>query len=141
MSSIEEAIIEFAKSITTLAESNHRVADTNEAVVEKYERLIALQGGEAAPAPTKPAGKGGRPAGAKNKPKEEPQEDDGLGGTAPDSVTFDEMKAKLVELREATDVAAPRALMKKFGAGNVAEIKEEDYQAVYDAAVKAIKAA
>lgn len=139
------------ESMAKLAEAQLVFAAALEKAAERYDALIELYSTGDAPAKppakeeAKPASTRGRPAGAKNKPKEEPPADDGLGGDEEEetgsSVTFNEMKAKLVELRELTDKDAPRALMKKFGATNVGEIKEEDFQAVYDAAVKGIKAA
>jgi hypothetical protein len=152
MSTIEESITDFAKSLTTLAKALDSVSDkmqmsveSHERLADRYEQLLAVQGtSPAPPADEKPKGKPGRPPKAKEAPPPvEEEEDDGLGDDAPaaSTLTRDDVKAKLVELREVTeDKLAPRKVMEKFGASNVAEIKDEDFQGVYDAAVKAIKA-
>ena len=96
--------------------------------------------------------KPGRPTG-KTKPKPEPveeeEEDDGLGGDEAEeeeeeeesSVSADEVKAKLKELGEATERTVASAIFRDMGFKSFPDIPDGKLQAVYDAAVKALKKA
>ena len=96
--------------------------------------------------------KPGRPKGS-TKPKpapveeEEEAEDDGLGGDEPEEeeeeegVDADTVKAKLKELGDATERTVASAIFRDMGFKSFNDIPDGKLQAVYDAAVKALKKA
>ena len=100
----------------------------------------------------KPAAKfAGRPKGStKPKPAPEPEEeeelDDGLGGDEAEeeeeeSIDADTVKAKLKELGDATERTVASAIFRDMGFKSFTDIPDNKLQAVYDAAVKALKKA
>lgn len=141
------------KSMELLAESNIKLAEAQQAVAAKYDEMIAFFAANkdgAAPAakkadeeekPAKPAtkkaAKRGRP-----KKEEKPADDDGFGegDDAQEEITFDQVKAQLLAVRDAHggDKAPAVALLKDHGYRAIPEIQEKDYRSIYDAAQKLI---
>ncbi len=148
--SLEKSMELLAESNTKLAEAQSKLAEAQQAVAAKYDEMIAFvagQGGakeapekeapekEEKKAPAKKAAKRGRPK------KEEKEEDDGFGeGDEQEEITFDQVKAQLLAVRDAHggDKAPAVALLKDHGYRAIPEIQEKDYRSIYDAAQKLI---
>lgn len=145
--SLEKSMELLAESNTKLAEAQSKLAAAQLAIAAKYDEMIASvagQGGEKeAPekeekkAPAKKAAKRGRP-----KKEEAKAEDDGFGegDDAQEEITFDQVKAQLLAVRDAHggDKAPAVALLKDHGYRAIPEIQEKDYRSIYDAAQKLI---
>ena len=149
--SLEKSMADLAESNIKLAAAQDRLATAQEKVADKYQEMMAFfaanQGGEVAtPAATEkaPAEKRGPGRPKKDKPADPPpaaddglgDDDDGMGDDAPTQRTSDEVKAKLQEFKAAGGV--PRDIMSKFGAKAFPELKDADFNAVYEATEKAL---
>lgn len=155
----------FEKSVEALAESNLRLADAMNKyadVIDKYALKIEAVGGDvakAAAAETSSGKKGGddKPTPAKGgrgkKAAAEPPadaggDDDGFGGAddfdsgVPDKLTGDQVKAKLLEVRDAYGDKAPALkIINALGYNAIPDVKPADYAKVWTECEKAIKAA
>lgn len=158
------------ESIKALAESNLKLAAAQEhyaSVIEKFGSLAVATSGEAAtaatPAKEPAAAKGGKGAkGGKAAAKTEPAadaaaagdgfggDDDGFGGgggdgdepEVPEKLTGDQVKAKLLEARDAYGDKAPALkIINDLGYAAIPDVKPADYKKVWIAAEKAIAAA
>lgn len=148
--SLEESMAKLAAAMDKQADALSEYS----AVIKKVGlKALGQDAGDADEKTDKPAAdkKGpGRPAG-KAKPKPEPveeeEEDDGLGGGEPeeeeedDGVDADTVKAKLKELGDATERTVASAIFRDMGFKSFNDIPDGKLQAVYDAAVKALKKA
>ena len=148
-------------SMQTLAESNLKLAaamDNYAAAIEKFGSMAVAQPGDApaaatekaAPAEKAPAtkGKGRGKAAAKAEPETKADDDDdgfgGEGGEAevPEKLTGDQVKAKLLEVRDAYGDKAPALkIINDLGYNAIPDVKAADYQKVWAACEKAIAAA
>ncbi len=158
-------------SMKALAESNLKLAAAQEhyaGVIEKFGSLVVATNGEAAtvaaPAKEPAAAKGGKGAkGGKAAAKTEPAadaaaasdgfggDDDGFGGggeasgdepEVPEKLTGDQVKAKLLEVRDAYGDKAPALkIINDLGYAAIPDVKPADYKKVWIAAEKAIAAA
>lgn len=158
------------QSMLALAESNLKLAAAQEhyaSVIEKFGSLAVATNGEAAtaapPAKEPAAAKGGKGAkGGKAAAKTEPAadaaaagdgfggDDDGFGGgeaggdepEVPEKLTGDQVKAKLLEVRDAYGDKAPALkIINDLGYAAIPDVKPADYKKVWIAAEKAIAAA
>ncbi len=158
------------QSMIALAESNLKLAAAQEhyaGVIEKFGSLVVATNGEAAtvaaPAKEPAAAKGGKGAkGGKAAAKAEPAadaaaagdgfggDDDGFGGgdaggdepEVPEKLTGDQVKAKLLEVRDAYGDKAPALkIINDLGYAAIPDVKPADYKKVWIAAEKAIAAA
>lgn len=145
--SLEKSMAELAESNIKLAAAQDRLATAQEAVADKYQEMMAFfaanQGGDAPAAAEKPAPakRGpGRPKKEEKPSDPPPAADDGLGdddlGDDAPQRTSDEVKALLQKFKAAGGV--PRDIMGKFGAKAFPELKEADFNAVYEATEKAL---
>ena len=147
--SLEKSMELLAESNIKLAEAQTKLAEAQQAVAAKDDGLIApaaAEKGDAATpekdepeeatkkAPAKKAAKRGRP-----KKEEAKSEDDGFGDED-EAVTFDQVKAQLLAVRDAHggDKAPAVALLKDHGYRAIPEIQEKDYRSIFDAAQKLI---
>jgi hypothetical protein len=142
-------------SMKDLAESNRELAKAQKyyaGVIEKFGLKVENDNGEKTDKPAAEDKKPGRPKGStkpKPAPVEEEEEDDGLGGDEAEeeeeeeesSISADEVKAKLKELGEATERSVASAIFRDMGFKSFPDIPDNKLQAVYDAAVKALKKA
>ena len=151
-------------SMKTLAESNLKLAaamDNYAATIEKFGSMVVAQPGDApaaatekaAPAEKAPAtkGKGRGKAATKAEPEAKADdddagfgEDDGFDGEAevPEKLTGDQVKAKLLEVRDAYGDKAPALkIINDLGYNAIPDVKAADYQKVWAACEKAIAAA
>ena len=157
--SLEESMLELAKSNTELAAAQTRLAEAQEKVADKYDEMIAFvqaNGGEKLSASGKNAdddeksgaGKTGKATKAATKKtaakttsaaSEDDNNDDGMGGesAAEEALDFDTVKAKLLEVRDVFgDKSHALAIIKKHGGyAALTEIQEKDFRKIYDAAV------
>lgn len=146
-------------SMKDLADSNRELAtalSTYAKVVEKYGlKLETDNSGKATVAEQEKGGKAEKPEKAE-KPKTAAQkkadekaaaakkdDDDGFGDEedkAPKRkkpLTHDDVKAKLLEIRDAADSKEPALeLIGEFGYDSIPTIKEKDYEGIYAAAEK-----
>lgn len=60
----------------------------------------------------------------------------GKGGKAKKALTFDEVKAKLLEVKELGGREAAAEIFGEYGYSSLNNVQEKDYQAIYDDAVK-----
>lgn len=147
--SLEKSMAELAESNIKLAAAQDRLATAQEAVADKYQEMMAFfaanQGGDAPATAEKPAPakRGpGRPKKEEKQADPPPAADDGLGDDGDDlgddapQRTSDEVKAILQKFKAAGGV--PRDIMGKFGAKAFPELKEADFNAVYEATEKAL---
>lgn len=147
-------------SMKTLAESNLKLAaamDSYAATIEKFGSMVVAQPGDApaaatekaAPAEKAPAtkGKGRGKAATKAEPEttgdDGAAEGDGFGdeGAAevPDKLTADQVKAKLLEVRDAYGDKAPALkIINDLGYNAIPDVKPADFQKVWAACEKAI---
>ena len=157
-------------SMKALAESNLKLAAAQEhyaGVIEKFGSLVVATNGEAATVATpakEPAAKGGKAGGkGKGSTKADPAPDasaagdgfggddaggDGFGGDdagepeVPEKLTGDQVKAKLLEVRDAYGDKAPALkIINDLGYAAIPDVKPADYKKVWIAAEKAIAAA
>lgn len=147
--SLEESMKELAESNTKLAKALNRYADVIETngvgVVSQAAKGKAAADEEDEPAP-KAKGKAAaaeKPA-AKSKAKAAAadEDDDGLDskpapkGKAKKAITFDEVKAKLLEVKEIGGREAAAEIFGEYGYSSLNNVQEKDYQAIFDDAVK-----
>lgn len=146
-------------SMQTLAESNLKLAaamDNYAATIEKFGSMVVAQPGDAPAAATEKApatkGKGRGKAATKAEPETKGDDagfgdDDGFGGEGgeaevPEKLTGDQVKAKLLEVRDAYGDKAPALkIINDFGYSAIPDVKPADYQKVWAACEKAIAAA
>ena len=146
-------------SMKTLAESNLKLAaamDNYAATIEKFGSMVVAQPGVAAePSPEpepaeKPAPAAKKAAAKKAEPEAKADddagfgEDDGFDGEAevPEKLTGDQVKAKLLEVRDAYGDKAPALkIINDLGYNAIPDVKAADYQKVWAACEKAIAAA
>lgn len=152
-------------SMKTLAESNLKLAeamDNYAGIIEKFGSMVVAQPGDApaaatekaAPAEKAPAtkGKGRGKAATKAEPETKADDagfgdDDGFGGEGgeaevPEKLTGDQVKAKLLEVRDAYGDKAPALkIINDLGYNAIPDVKAADYQKVWAACEKAIAAA
>ena len=131
-------------SMNNLARAMDRYAD----VIEKYGTMALVANGEGGQAGTATTTKAAEPAAPKSKggrPKKEdvktdaPAGDgfggDGFGGdepSAPDNITADSMKAKLLEVRDAHGDKQPALdIIGKYGYAAIPDIKPADYKKIW----------
>ena len=156
------------ESMKALAESNLKLAAAQEhyaGVIEKFGSLVVASAGDAAPATAaastktdaapatagKGKGKGGK---GKTEPAAETKTDDAgfgdydgfgdEGGEAevPDDLTADQVKAKLLEVRDAYGDKAPALkIINDLGYSAIPDVKPADFKKVWIACDKAIAAA
>lgn len=129
-------------AMNNLASAMNRYAD----VIEKHGSTTLLKAvGDSATASTSDAsksaegtavkGKGGRPK--KDEPKPDAGDDDGFGGggsasSVPDKITADQMKAKLLEVRDAHGDKQPALdIIGKYGYAAIPDIKAADYKKIW----------
>lgn len=151
--SLEKSMADLAESNIKLAAAQERLATAQEAVADKYQEMMAFfaaNQGEAAATPAAaekaPAEKRGPGRPKKTEkiappPPEDNDDDEGLDdddgmGDEPTQRTSDEVKAILQKFKAAGGV--PRDIMGKFGAKAFPELKEADFNAVYEATEKAL---
>lgn len=161
--SLEQSMEKLAESNLKLAKSFDRYAD----VVEKFGLKIEKDNEGRTPAGDAPAGDAptgstnkpgrGRPAGSTNKPKATPapepeaEDDDGFGEeeegnedtiTAPDDLTHDQVKAKLLALKKACgdDKGPALKIIAKYGYETIPSVKEKHFAAIWVDAETAIRA-
>lgn len=149
-------------SMKTLAESNLKLAaamDSYAATIEKFGSMVVAQPGDApaaatekaAPAEKAPAKKAAAKKAAAKKAEPETQaddaglgDDDGFGGEGgeaevPEKLTGDQVKAKLLEVRDAYGDKAPALkIINDLGYNAIPDVKAADYQKVWAACEKAI---
>ena len=159
-------------SMKALAESNLKLAAAQEhyaGVIEKFGSLVVASAGDAAPAAAAASTKAdaapattGKGKGKGGKGKAEPAaetktddagfgDDDGFGGDdaggegeaeGPEKLTGDQVKAKLLEVRDAYGDKAPALkIINDLGYNAIPDVKAADYQKVWAACEKAIAAA
>lgn len=158
-------------SMKALAESNLKLAAAQEryaGVIEKFGSLVVASAGEGAAAatPTKtdaaPATGKGKGKAATGKGKSEPAadttkaddggfgDDDGFGNEGaggdepevPEKLTSDQVKAKLLEVRDAYGDKAPALkIINDLGYSAIPDVKPADFKKVWIASEKAIAAA
>ena len=144
-------------SMKTLAESNLKLAaamDNYAATIEKFGSMVVAQPGDApaaatekaAPAEKAPATKGKGRGKAATKADDDAgfSDDDGFDGEAevPEKLTGDQVKAKLLEVRDAYGDKAPALkIINDLGYNAIPDVKAADYQKVWAACEKAIAAA
>jgi len=149
--SLEESMKELAESNTKLAKALNRYADVIETngvgvVSQAAKGKTAAADEEDEPAPKskgKAAAAAEKPA-AKSKAKAAPadEDDDGLDskpapkGKAKKAITFDEVKAKLLEVKEIGGREAAAEIFGEYGYSSLNNVQEKDYQAIFDDAVK-----
>lgn len=159
--SLEESMEKLADSNLKLAAAQTRYAD----VIEKFGLKIEQSNEGKTPAgdagastsgkEEKPAGKGrGRPAGSTNKPKTEPEknegdDDDGFGDEgdgdeeikAPDDLTHEQVKKKLLEAKDACGGDKEPALdvIRKYGYDTIPSVKEKHFDQIWVDAEKLIR--
>ena len=137
-------------SFDRLAKAMDKYADVIERFGLKIESEAKAAGEKSADKPAEEK-KAGRPKGS-TKPKpapveeEEEVEDDGLGGDEAEEeeeegIDADTVKAKLKELGDATERTVASAIFRDMGFKSFNDIPDGKLQAVYDAAVKALKKA
>lgn len=152
------------ESMKALAESNLKLAAAQEhyaGVIEKFGSLVVASAGDGAATPTKadaaPAtSKGGKGKGGKGKTDPAPEaknddagfgDDDGFGGEdgepeVPEKLTADQVKAKLLEVRDAYGDKAPALkIINDLGYSAIPDVKPADFKKVWTACEKAIAAA
>ena len=164
--SLEQSMLALAESNLKLAAAQEHYAG----VIEKFGSLVVASAGDAAPAAAaastktdaapattgKGKGKGGKAA-AKTEPAADAAaagdgfggDDDGFGGEAggdepevPEKLTGDQVKAKLLEVRDAYGDKAPALkIINDLGYAAIPDVKPADYKKVWIAAEKAIAAA
>lgn len=114
-------------AMNNLASAMNRYAD----VIEKngVQVVSVADTSAAAPKDKKPAGR--PPKAAAESKKDDTgldDDDDGLGGEEEPTYTIDDVKGKLVALRNQTgDKDASLKIMKEFGYAKVGDIKEKDF--------------
>ena len=137
--SMEESMKALAESNNNLAESQNKLADTMGRyadVIERNAALVVTNGGQLVEKPKADAEPEKKPRG-KAKAEDKPKDDD--LGKAP-KLTEDEVKGKLLELRDLHDDKAPALkILGEYGYESFNDLKPADFQAVYDDAVAAIK--
>ena len=154
------------ESMKALAESNLKLAAAQEhyaGVIEKFGSLVVASAGDGAAAATPaktdaaPAAKGGKGSkGGKGKTDPAPEtknddagfgDDDGFGGEdgepeVPEKLTADQVKAKLLEVRDAYGDKAPALkIINDLGYSAIPDVKPADFKKVWTACEKAIAAA
>lgn len=157
------------ESMKALAESNLKLAAAQEhyaGVIEKFGSLVVASAGDSAPAAAASAKTDAAPAttgkgkGKGGKGKAEPAaetktddagfgDDDGFGGDdaggeaeVPDDLTADQVKAKLLEVRDAYGDKAPALkIINDLGYSAIPDVKKADFKKVWIACDKAIAAA
>lgn len=157
------------ESMKALAESNLKLAAAQEhyaGVIEKFGSLVVASAGDAAPATAAASTKtdaapatAGKGKGKGGKGKAEPAaetktddagfgDDDGFGGDeggeaeVPDDLTADQVKAKLLEVRDAYGDKAPALkIINDLGYSAIPDVKKADFKKVWIACDKAIAAA
>lgn len=139
--SIEKAMEAVAASNEALAASNDRLAkamDNYAGVIEKNAALVVSNGGQLAEKPKTEAAAAEPEKRTRGKAKtEDAKKDDDLGKA---KLTEDEVKGKLLELRDLHDDKAPALkILGEYGYESFNDLKPADFQAVYDDAVAAIK--
>lgn len=164
--SLEQSMLALAESNLKLAAAQERYAG----VIEKFGSLVVAKAGDgeaaaaastsaktdAAPATTgKGKGKGGK---GKTEPAAETKtddagfgDDDGFGGDdaggegeaeVPEKLTADQVKAKLLEVRDAYGDKAPALkIINDLGYSAIPDVKPADFKKVWIACDKAIAAA
>lgn len=147
--SLEKSMAALAAANLVLAEAMTKYAAT----IDKYGLKIAGANGDA-PAAEKPKATG---RGRKTEPAATPPADDGLGGdddgfgnegagdgepSAPDKLTADQVKAKLLEVRDAFGDKAPALkIINGFGYNAIPDVKPADFKKVWIECEKALKTA
>ena len=135
-------------SFDRLAKAMDKYADVIERFGLKIESEAKAAGEKSADKPAEEK-KAGRPKGSTKKapePEEDEVEDDGLGGDETEEeeeegIDADTVKAKLKELGDATERTVASAIFRDMGFKSFNDIPDGKLQAVYDAAVKALKKA
>ena len=155
-------------SMKALAESNLKLAAAQEhyaGVIEKFGSLVVASAGDAAPAASTSTKADAAPAAGKGKGKGKGKadpapaetknddagfgDDDGFGGDeggddseVPEKLTADQVKAKLLEVRDAYGDKAPALkIINDLGYSAIPDVKPADYKKVWVACEKAIAAA
>ena len=139
MSTLEESIKALAESNVALAKAQTYYADT----INKFGLKINEANGEAgstqaAEKTTTEKPKGETAAAKKKRQAEEAaaaaknkEADDGFGEEAQETFTADDVKAKLMAVKNAAGDKAPAlAIIKEYGYNAIPEVKEKDYAAV-----------
>ena len=159
--SLEESMLKLAESNLKLAAAQEHYAG----VIEKFGNLVVASAGAPAADPTATAtsgkaeaakGKAAKGKAAKGKADPEPEtkddasfgDDDGFGGDeggeseAPEDLTADQVKAKLLEVRDAYGDKAPALkIINDLGYSAIPDVKKADFKKVWAACEKAIAAA
>lgn len=151
--SLEESMKTLAESNNKLAESHNKLAAamTHYAeVIQEHSRLVAVSGGEEpakapAAAASKPTAAKGKGKGKAADPEPKNNDDDGFGDEGgdeseiPDKITADQIKAKLIAVKDAYGDKAPAlAIIQKLGYEAIPDVKPADYKKVWIACDKAL---
>ena len=169
--SFEESLKNLTESNKRLAESNVKIAEANEQLgvaMTEYagmlrssiaaatgEALSAVGGAAASESAPKKQTAAEKKAAAEVAAAKKAAEDAAAGGdgfgddgfgagedAVPDKLDGDMVKAKLLEVRDAYGDKVPALrVIKEFGYNAIPDVKPADYEEVYKAACKAIKAA
>lgn len=161
--SLEDAMLKQAAASEKLAAAFNRYADVVEKFGLKIEqenegKTAAASEGKAEKTKPEPEEKKsrGRPAGSTNKPKQEPEPekdegDDGFGDDnddsegeeikAPEDLTHEQVKKKLLEAKDACggEKEPALAIIRKYGYDTIPSVKEKHFDQIWVDAEKLIR--
>lgn len=139
------------ESMNALAESNLKLAAAMShyaGVMDKYgAKVIGANNGDEPAAATQAAAAEPKKPGRPKKDEPKPAGDDGFGeaeakSAAPAKITADQMKAKLLEVRDAHGDKQPALdIIGKYGYQGIPDVKPADYQKIWADCEESIESA